>query len=69
MIEEIKAKMEDHVKSILAKPIITDQEYMLIAGYLSKLECEALQAETKAKDEERQQQFQERLKGILGGMM
>lgn len=69
MIEEIKAKMEAHINSILKKPIITDQEYMIIAGYLSKLECEALQAEAREKEEERQKQFRDKLTDILGGVM
>lgn len=68
MIEEIRAKMETHVKSILKKPIITDQEYMLIAGYLSKMECEEAQAESKKQAEESRKQFQEKFADMIGGM-
>lgn len=68
MKEEIRAKMEAHVKSILKKPIITDQEYMLIAGYLSKIECEEAQAESKKQAEESQKQFQKKIADMLGGV-
>ncbi len=67
MKEKIRAKMEAHVKSIIEKPIITDQEYMLIAGYLSKLEFEATQAESKKQMEEQQKQFRDKLVDVLGG--
>ena len=40
MLEKIRAKMEDHIWSILEKPIITNEEYMLISGFMAKLEME-----------------------------
>ena len=67
MKEKIRAKMEAHVKSIIEKPIITDQEYMLIAGYLSKLEMEESQEESKKRLEEQQKQFQKKLADVIGG--
>lgn len=69
MIEEIRAKMEAHVKSILAKPIITDQEYSLIAAYLCKLEYEASFEESKAKDEQRQKEMWGKIAEVIGGAM
>lgn len=47
MKEKIRAKMEAHIKSILDKPIITNDEYMIICGYLNKLETEEQLAESK----------------------
>ena len=47
MKEKIRAKMETHIKSILDKPIITNDEYMIICGYLNKLETEEQLAESK----------------------
>ena len=67
MIEEIKAKMESHIKSILEKPIITDQEYSLIASYLCKLEYEASFEENK--DEQRQKEMWGKIAEVIGGAM
>lgn len=47
MKDKIRAKMEAHIKSILDKPIITNDEYMIICGYLNKLETEEQLAESK----------------------
>ena len=47
MKDKIRAKMETHIKSILDKPIITNDEYMIICGYLNKLETEEQLAESK----------------------
>lgn len=57
MKDRIRAKMEAHVESILGKPIINDQEYMLIAGYLSKLEFEEQAEESKRSAEENQERM------------
>ncbi len=67
MKDKIRAKMEAHIRTILEKPIITDQEYMLIAGYLSKLEMEDSQAESKKRLEEQQKKFQKKLADVIGG--
>ena len=67
MKDKIRAKMEAHIRTILEKPIITDQDYMLIAGYLSKLEMEESQAESKKRLEEQQKQFQKKLADVIGG--
>ena len=40
MLEKIRSKMESHVLAILEKPIITNEEYMLISGFMAKLEME-----------------------------
>lgn len=66
MKEKIRAKMEAHIKTILEKPIITDQEYMLIAGYLSKLEAEE-QAEASRKSLEDSQARLRAMMGFIGG--
>ena len=66
MKEKIRAKMEAHVKSIIEKPIITDNEYMLIAGYLSKIEFEEKQEESKKLAEESQDRLKDAL-SLIGG--
>lgn len=66
MKEKILAKMEVHVKSILDKPIISNEEYALIAGYLAKIEMDEMQEKQKRQMDE----SQERLKSamtLLGG--
>ena len=66
MKDRIRAKMEAHVESILGKPIINDQEYMLIAGYLSKLEFEEQAEESKRSAEENQERMK-KMMSIFGG--
>ena len=66
MKDKILAKMESHVKSILDKPIITDNEYMLIAGYLNKIEYDEKQAETKKMNEESQERLKNAM-SLIGG--
>ncbi len=69
MKNKIRSKMEEHIKSILSKPIINDQEYMLLAGYLSKLEFEEAEKDNAKKAEESQKQFREKIANIFGGEM
>ena len=61
MLEKIRAKMESHVLAILEKPIITNEEYMLIAGYLAKLEME----QEKAKLEQSREDSDKRLRALM----
>jgi hypothetical protein len=61
MLEKIRSKMESHVLAILEKPIITNEEYMLISGYLSKLEME----EEKAKFEQSREDSDKRLRALM----
>lgn len=61
MLEKIRSKMEDHIWSILEKPIITNEEYMLISGYLSKLERE----QDKAKFEQSREDNDKRLRALM----
>lgn len=61
MLEKIRSKMESHVLAILEKPIITNEEYMLISGYLSKLEME----EEKAKLEQSREDSDKRLRALM----
>lgn len=67
MKDRILAKMESHVKSILDKPIITDNEYMLIAGYLNKIEFDEKQEEQKKQNEESQDRIKNAL-SMIGGV-
>lgn len=52
MKNKIRDKMESHVRSILDKPIISNEEFMLLSNYLSKLEFEEQQEENKRRSEE-----------------
>lgn len=52
MKDKIRLKMESHVQTILDKPIITNEEYMLISAFLGKLELEEQQEENKRRSEE-----------------
>lgn len=61
MLEKIRSKMESHVLAILEKPIITNEEYMLIAGYLAKLEME----QEKAKLEQSREDSDKRLRALM----
>ena len=61
MLEKIRSKMENHVLAILEKPIITNEEYMLIAGYLAKLEME----QEKAKLEQSREDSDKRLRALM----
>lgn len=66
MKDKILAKMEAHVKSIIDKPIITDNEYVLIAGYLSKLEIDEQKEESKRSVAENQEKLKAAM-SMLGG--
>lgn len=66
MKDKILAKMEAHVKSILDKPIITDNEYVLISGYLSKLELDEQKEESKKSAAESQEKLKAAM-SVLGG--
>lgn len=61
MLEKIRSKMESHVLAILEKPIITNEEYMLIGGYLAKLEME----QEKAKFEQSREDSDKRLRALM----
>lgn len=61
MLEKIRSKMESHVLAILEKPIITNEEYMLISGYLAKLEME----QEKAKFEQSREDSDKRLRALM----
>ena len=61
MLEKIRSKMESHVLTILEKPIITNEEYMLIAGYLAKLEME----QEKVKFEQSREDSDKRLRALM----
>lgn len=61
MIKKIRNKMEEHIFSILEKPIITNEEYMLIGGYLSKLEMD----QEKVKMEQSREDSDKRLRTLM----
>lgn len=67
MKDKILAKMEAHVNSILDKPIITDNEYVLISGYLSKLEMDEQKAENEKRAAESQEQLKKSMMAVWGG--
>lgn len=66
MIEKVKNKMQQHVETILEKPIITNDEFMLLKMYLEKLEYIESQEKYKADSEERDKRFKA-LMGIVSG--
>ena len=67
MIEKINKKMAEHIEAILRKPIITNEEYMILCGYLSKLEAEKSKAEFEADSEARDERFRTLLGALWGG--
>lgn len=66
MKDKILAKMEAHVKSIIEKPIITNEDYMLIAGYLSKIQFEEQEEERKKNIAESQEKLKSAM-SLIGG--
>jgi len=67
MQEKIRAKMEKHVESILEKPEITAEEYMLISAYLAKLEMEEERAKIARSSEKTEQRCRAMIDAIWGG--
>ncbi len=71
MIEKIRAKMEEHINAILEKPAITNEEYMIIAGFFAKLEAEKtqkeLQEELDKNKGEQDKRFRSMMECIWGG--
>ena len=67
MIEKIKAKMEAHAKSLLSKPIITNEEFMTLKFYLERLEFEESRKQIEADREEHDKKFQALLGAFAGG--
>lgn len=67
MLKKIRAKMESHLISILEKPIITNEEYMLLNGYLTKLEMEKAQEEMEKNKGENDKRLRALMEYTLGG--
>ena len=67
MKEKILAKMEAHVKTIIDKPIITNEDYMLIAGYLAKIEFDEQQEASKKSLAESQERLKNAM-SMIGGI-
>ena len=67
MIEKIKNKMEAHVNALLAKPIITNDEFMLLKVYLERLEFIASQEKLSAEREEHDKKFHALMSALTGG--
>lgn len=67
MIEKIKKKMEAHANALLEKPILTQDEFMLLKIYLERLEFVAAKEKTEAESEERDKRFQALMSVFSGG--
>ena len=66
MRKKVEEKMRQHVEMLLEKPIITNEEFMLLKMYLEKLEYTESQEKYKAENEERDKRFQA-LMGVFAG--
>jgi len=67
MIEKIEQKLDMHVKSILSKPIITNDEFMLIKAYLERLEFVEAQKKSAEERKEHDKKFNALMASLAGG--
>ena len=67
MIKKIRSKMEDHIVAILEKPIITNEEYMLLNGFLAKMEAEQMQEKLEREKGENDKRFKALMDFTMGG--
>lgn len=68
MIDKVNKKMAEHVEAILNKPIITNEDFALLANYLAKLEAAEASKKYEAEREERDKRFQTLTAALAGGM-
>lgn len=67
MLKKIRAKMEDHIVAILEKPIITNEEYMILNGFLAKLEAERMQEKLEKEKGESDKRLKALMDFTMGG--
>lgn len=67
MLKKIRSKMEDHIVAILEKPIITNEEYMILNGFLAKLEAERMQEKLEKERGESDKRFKALMDFTMGG--
>lgn len=67
MLKKIRSKMEDHVVAILEKPIITNEEYMILNGFLAKLEAERMQEKLEKERGESDKRLKALVDFTMGG--
>ena len=67
MLKKIRSKMEDHIVAILEKPIITNEEYMILNGFLAKLEAERMQEKLDREKGESDKRFKALMDFTMGG--
>lgn len=67
MIDDIRAKMKDHIAAILEKPIITNEEYMILNGFLAKLEAEQMQEKLDKERGESDKRLKALMEFTMGG--
>ena len=67
MLKKIRSKMEDHIVAILEKPIITNEEYMILNGFLAKLEAEQMQEKREKERGENDKRLKALMDFTMGG--
>lgn len=67
MLKKIRSKMEDHIVAILEKPIITNEEYMILSGFLAKLEAERMQEKLEKERGESDKRLKALMDFTMGG--
>lgn len=67
MLKKIRSKMEDHIVAILEKPIITNEEFMILNGYLAKLEMEIAQEKIERDRGESDKRIKAMMDFVWGG--
>lgn len=67
MLKKIRSKMEDHIVAILEKPIITNEEYMILNGFLAKLEAERMQEKLEKERGESDKRLKALMDFTMGG--
>lgn len=68
MKDKIKAKLDSHIDSILAKDTITNEDYYLLNILYQKIEADEKIAETQAKMEEEKAKSREKMQALVDGL-
>lgn len=67
MIKKVEEKMQKHVEMLLEKPIITNEEFMLLKVYLERLEAVESKEKWEEESKERDKKFQALMATFSGG--